>query len=188
MYTVIKIMLCGALALLPALQCADASTLNVASGAAPSLLYSGSMPGSRLVQGSSAIVTTIQVAEAGTLSFILTDEVFPATLSGLSFSVTNADASLGTMTGPGTMSMAISGPMTLYADVFATTQGTASLGLYNLQISFLADDDDEDDVTPVPLPPSGPLLGGFLGLLLFGDWIRRGRTRTRHALLGQISV
>jgi hypothetical protein len=113
---------------------------------------SGDMPGSKLVLGSSATVTTIQVDAAGTLSFTLTDKLFPIALGALSFAVTDTNTALATMSGPGTLSMAVAGPVTLYADVFATAQGTNNVGLYNLQVSFAP-------TVPVPAPASGLLLG-----------------------------
>jgi len=145
------------LALVLGAQGARAATLsaNPASAVAtiPSLFtVSGDMPGSKLVQGSSATVTTIQLDAAGTLSFTLTDKLFTSALGALSFAVTDANTALATMSGPGTLSMAVTGPVTLYADVFATAQGTANTGLYNLQVSFAP-------AVPVPVPASGLLLG-----------------------------
>jgi hypothetical protein len=145
------------LALTLTAQGAWAATLpaNVASAPATTaslFSLSGDLPGSKLVLGSSAAVTTIQVDVAGTLSFILTDKLFPTALGALSFAVTDASSALATMSGPGTLSMSVAGPMTLYADVFATAQGTTNTGLYNLQVSFAP-------TVPVPVPASGLLLG-----------------------------
>ena len=173
MKTAIRTGWCAVVVLLAGLQCAEASTLPSSPGISASLLYGGSTLGSALgstlVQGSSAKAIAIQVSEAGTLSFNLTDKIFPMALGSLSFAVTDLNSALGTMTGPGMMSLTVNGPMTLYADVFATTQGAASIGLYNLQVSFAA------AVTSVPLPDSGSLLGGLLGLLCLARWGGRPR-------------
>src|SRR5262249_40611819 len=54
----------------------SASLATEASTNASLFTLSGDMPGSKLVQGSSATVTTIKVSEAGTLWFTLTDKNF----------------------------------------------------------------------------------------------------------------
>ena len=139
---------------------AHASTLTAGSAAAAGgvqdlFSLSGDPVGARLVLGSSATVTTIQLDAAGTLSFILTDKSFPSALAALSFAVTDANSALATMTGPGTLTMPVAGPVTLYADVFATAHGVANTGLYNLQVDFAP-------TVPVPVPASGLLLGAAI--------------------------
>ena len=125
------------------------------SSSASLFTLGGDMPGSRLVQGSSATVTTITVNEAGTLWFTLTDKNFSNALGALSFALTSADAVSASMLGSGTVSMVVNGPMTLYADVFATAQGVANVGLYNLQMGFTP-------AVAVPLPASALLLAGAM--------------------------
>jgi hypothetical protein len=156
-------------------QGARASDMLAGTGstAAPTqnpFTLSGDMPGSQLVLGSSATVTTIQVNAPGTLSFTLTDKIFPSALGALSFAVTNADVVLDQMTGPGTLSMVVTGPVTLYADVFATAQGAANTGLYNMQVSFAP-------TVPVPVPASGLLLGA--AIIVWRLKVRPGRPQ-RH--------
>ena len=119
-----------------------------------------------LVQGSTAMVTALHLETAGTLSFELTDMKFPELFGALSFAVTDANKSLGHMAGPGVMTLDVAGPTTLYADVFATAQGAANVGLFNLQVSFAS-------AAPVPLPSSGLLLAMILGLMAFPGWRRR---------------
>ena len=151
----------GALLLLVlAAPWAQASTLTASSAASVAgtqslFSLSGDPAGAKLVLGSSASDTTIQLDAAGTLSFILTDKIFPSALGALSFAVTDANKSLATMSGPGTLTMAVAGPVTLYADVFATAQGVANTGLYNLQVNFAP-------TVPVPVPASGLLLAAAL--------------------------
>jgi hypothetical protein len=139
--------------LAPAVQAATLPANPSGPTAATASLFSlsGDMPGSKLVLGSSASVTTIQIDAAGTLSFTLSDKLFPSALGALSFAVTDASSALATMSGPGTLSMSVAGPVTLYADVFATAQGATNTGLYNLQVSFAP-------TVPVPVPASGLLL------------------------------
>jgi hypothetical protein len=151
----LKIVVAALLALGMIAKGAWAATLpaSPASASTASLFsLSGDLPGSKLVLGSSASVTTIQVDVAGTLSFTLIDKLFPSALGALSFAVTDATTALATMSGAGSLSLSVSGPMTLYADVFATAQGTTNTGLYNLQVSFAP-------TVPVPVPASGLLLG-----------------------------
>jgi hypothetical protein len=135
-----------------------ATSASAAASSASLFTLSGDTPGSRLVLGSSATVTTIHVNTAGTLSFTLIDESFSDALGSLSFALTNASGALTTMSGPGTLSWDVAGPVTLYADVFASAQGTANVGLYNLQLSFAP-------LVAVPLPMSGLLLGAALMIL-----------------------
>jgi hypothetical protein len=139
--------------LAPGARAATLPTDPASAAATTASLFSisGDLPGSKLVLGSSAAVTTIRVDTAGTLSFILMDKLFPSALGALSFAVTDTSNALATMSGPGTLSMVVTGPMTLYADVFATAQGTTNTGLYNLQVSFAP-------AVPVPVPASGLLL------------------------------
>src|SRR5262245_48264158 len=59
------------------------------------------------VQGSSADVTTLKLSGAGTLTFVLTDLQFPDAFAALSFAVTDTDKRLASMTGPGTMNLAV---------------------------------------------------------------------------------
>jgi hypothetical protein len=147
---------------------AHASSLTSPPGTVTTTLFQGS----ELVQGSTAMVKTLELESAGTLSFTLSDMKFPELFGALSFAVTDANKSLGHMTGPGVMTLDVAGPTTLYADVFATAQGAANVGLFNLQVSFAS-------AAPVPLPGSGLLLAMILGLMAFPGW----RLRLAHMKL-----
>jgi hypothetical protein len=151
-------------ALLAAGPLAQAATL-AAPGTVTTTLYSES----EFVQGSKAMVIPIQLTEAGTLTIDVTDMTFPIDFASLSFQIASASSTMAKMSAPGVLTLTISGPMTLYADVFATAQGPSDVGLFNLHAQF-------SGAGSVPLPGSGVLLGWLLGLLGFVDWRFRQRT------------
>jgi hypothetical protein len=132
-------------------QRAKASTLPDAT-----VLYSDSP----MVQGSADTLTTLSVPGAGELFLTLTDLDFPSPFSSLKFSLTDTAGALVGFADPGTLTLDLTKPTTLYADVIATTQAGTEAGLYNLTATFL-------DASPVPLPASGLLLGGGIALALF---------------------
>ncbi len=142
-------------------QAAQASVLNSAT-----VLYSESP----MVLGGAATVTTLSVPGAGELFLTLTDLDFPSYFSSLKFSMTDTSGALVGLADPGTLTLDLTRPTTLYADVFATTQPGTGAGLYNLTATFLG-------ASPVPLPASGLLFGGglALALLVWGRAARRAR-------------
>jgi hypothetical protein len=163
-----------ALALVPMMPRAEASTLGVSSAASASVLYSDS----ELVQGSQASVATLSIPSAGELFLTLTDLKFPDDFSSLKFALTDTSTALVGLADPGTLTLNLTGPTTLYAEVFANAQGAADIGLYNLTATFLGNS------SPVPLPPSGLLLAGvsLLALLLNRLLQRRALTTVTTAV------
>ena len=168
--------LAGALALILAMQAAHASTMTSAPTYTASLIFDASV----LVQGDSATVDPLQIPGAGELFLTLTDLDFPSPFAALSLSIADAaGGSLATSAGAGTLTLEVSGPMTLYADVFTTPQGSTDLGLYNISATFVS-------ATPVRLPASGLLLAAIVGpgaLLLRAARRRADNCNTRHALM-----
>jgi hypothetical protein len=177
----VRLAFCAALALACAAPGVRAEMLTSLSsggvGDDAKLMYSGS----QLVQGTSADVTTLKLSGAGTLSFVLTDLQFPAAFESLSFAVTNASTRLTSMSGAGVLTLAVAGPTTLYADVFATTQGATNVGLYNLQVDFAP-------AAPVPLPASGALLALALVSCTGALWRRGRRTYNCNTCRGLIGA
>jgi hypothetical protein len=114
---------------------------------------------SPMVQGSANTLTTLSVPGAGELFLTLTDLDFPSPFSSLKFSLTDTAGALVGFADPGTLTLDLTKPTTLYADVVATTQAGTEAGLYNLTATFLG-------ASPVPLPASGLLLGGGIALAL----------------------
>ncbi len=152
----VMIWLCGVLAAASAFSRAQASALDAAPE--PTTLVLASQ--SDLVQDSAANETTLQVPGAGELYVTLTDLQFPTSFASLQFALTDATSTLVGLHGASTMSLNLTGPTSVYADVFATTQG--GYGLYNLSATF-------DAGSPVPLPGSAVCLATGCLLLL---WLR----------------
>lgn len=180
----LKTMLCliGALALAGGLSSANAAILGADSGDTASVLYSNS----QMVQGAAANVATLTTPGAGELFLTLTDLDFPTSFASLQFALTDASAVLGSgLVDAGTvLTLDLTQPTTLYADVFALTKGQAGVGLYNLTATFL-------DSSPVPLPATGLLLAGGLLLLLLGlysDRLAQMLVRARERLDVQAPV
>jgi hypothetical protein len=163
-----RVAVCAALVLSWAVSGVQATELTGAPDTVTTMLFQGS----ELVQGSTAMVTPLQLDTAGSLSLTLTDMNFPESLGALSFAVTDANTLLKSMDGPGVMTLDVAGPTTLYADVFATAQGSANVGLFNLQVSFTS-------LAPVPLPPSGLLLAMILAAMLLFGWRRPSRAHMK---------
>ena len=149
---------------------AHASSLSSTSSV--SVLYSGA----ELVQGSRAGITALNIPSAGELFLTLTDLQFPDPFSSLKFDLTDTLSSKTALTNPGTLTLNLTGPATLYANVFASAGGSSNLGLYNLTATFLA----SSGVTaaPVPLPATGGLLAAVTGLAALFELVGRRRTRT----------
>jgi hypothetical protein len=151
--------LCGAVALAAlSVSPAEASALPATAGMTSSVLSSQSL----LVQGSAANDTTLNAPGAGELFLTLTDLQFPVPFASLQFALTDSNSTLVGMQGVGTMSIDLTTPMTVYADVFATTQN--GYGLYNLSATFVSS-------SAVPAPASAVSLASGCMLLLW-FWLR----------------
>lgn len=128
-----------------------ATTSHASSLGTPTVLYNGW----RAVQGYQANATTLQLPSAGVLSLTLTDLNFPTSFASgsLQLDLTDSSSTLLGLEGPGTWNVDVTGPMTLYANVFANAQGlgVANIGLYTLTASFMS-------TAPVTLPATGTLL------------------------------
>lgn len=155
------VILMAAMSLVAGVSAAHASTLGPDDDST-TVLYSQSS----LVQGNASSVTTLDVPSSGELFLTLTDLDYPSTFSALNFSLSSSQTDLVGLAQPGTLTLNVPGPMTLYADVFATSQASSNLGLYNLTATFLS-------AAPVPLPAGGLLLGSGL-VLLMGRFLRKG--------------
>ncbi len=164
----------GALILATGFSRAQASTLDAStdnsSDPSVSVLYSQST----YVKGNAGNVTTLETPGAGELFLTLTDLDFPTQFASLDFSLSSSSTALTGLADPGTLQLSVTGPTTLYADVFASAQGKCDVGLYNLTATFLG------NASPVPLPGSGTLLSGALLFLLAGVYRRRVAGVFRH--------
>jgi hypothetical protein len=149
---------------------AQASSLTSTSSV--SVLYSGA----QLVQGSQAGVTALNIPSAGELFLTLTDLQFPDPFSSLKFDLTDTLSSKTGLSNPGILTLDLTGPATLYANVFATAGGSTNLGLYNLTATFLGS--SEVTGAPVPLPATGALLAAVTSLAVLFELVGRRRTRT----------
>jgi hypothetical protein len=141
------------LAALVVTQVAQASSIT-----SETVLYSSS----ELVLGSDTLAATLAIPSAGDLFLTLTDYQFPAGFASLDLQITDASTTVLPLSAAGSYMLSVSGPETLYADVFATAQSSGSdMGLYNLTATFVP------ALTQVPLPASGLLLVA-LGLAFGG--------------------
>jgi hypothetical protein len=154
---------------------AQASSLFAAADT--SVLASQSL----LMQQSGANTTTLAVPGAGELFLTLTDLKFPTSFASLDYAVSDAGGAVIPLTDAGTlMTLDLTAPTTLYANVFGTLGVGGGAGLYNLTATFISNS------STVPLPGSVLSLagGGFL-LLLLGlctDNFSQGRPRLdQHA-------
>ena len=139
-------------------------------GAAPSATAEVLYDQSSLVRGNVADTVALDAPAAGEISLTLTDLDFTQSLA-LGFSLTDSPTALVALADPGTLTLDVSGPTTLYAKVFATAQGPADIGLFNLTATYLS------TPTVVGLPASGLLLGASLCTLLVA---LRARFRKGH--------
>lgn len=129
----------------------------LASTADASVLASQSL----LIEQSGANTTVLNIPGAGELFVTLTDLEFPTSFASLQYAVSNAAGAMVPLTNAGTLTtLNLTGPTTLYAEVFDTLGGTD--GLYNLTASFLSNS------ATVALPGSAVSMagGGVLLLLL----------------------
>jgi hypothetical protein len=159
----------AAAALALSAEIGHASTIpgSSTSGASNESLYSGS----KLVVGASASVVQLDIPSAGTLTLTWTDLDFSSSLAALEVGLSDASKTLGDYDYDGSTTVDLSGPLMLYATVFATAQGSMDVGLYHLSATFTP-----AVVATVPLPGLGVSgLGvGFLGVLAIA-WRRRRR-------------
>ena len=162
----------GALAILLGLPGAYASTIG--SGTDVSVLYSQS----QMVQGNNASVVQLDVPTAGQLFLTLTDLDFPDPFASLKFALTSLTSAQVGLAVAGTLTLDLTAPTTLYAEVFWKAPSGVDAGLYNLTATLLT----TGDVLPFPLPASGGLLGGVLLLALAG-LARQAFTRSRRRSL-----
>jgi hypothetical protein len=166
--------LLSALALAVANAGAQASQL--VSNSDTSVLASQSL----LLQQSGANATTLAIPGAGELFVTLSDLKFPTSFASLEYAVTDADGTLIPLTNAGTeMTLDLTAPTTLYADVFATLGG--NVGLYNFTATFVSS-------APVPLPDSALSFAGGAVLLvlvaLCADCFAQRRDRAhQHAFV-----
>jgi hypothetical protein len=131
------------------------------------VLYSGS----DLVQGSAADAVTLSLPGAGELFLTLTDLDFPDPFASLRFALTNAQTAIVGLSVAGATDIKVASPTTLYANVFATTQASSDLGLYNLTATFVS-------AAEVALPASGGLLGSVALPAMILAFLCRRRART----------
>ena len=127
-----------------------------------------------LVSGSQSAVFSFDLSGPGTVSVQLTNLDWPQALSSLSFMAGTANQVLSTWSGPGSaqsLSFRVSTGGSYFADVTAAAGGPLDLGAYSLAVTFTP-------AAPVPLPPSGALLLGVLGILGLLLWTRAGRSPT----------
>jgi hypothetical protein len=151
-------------------QSGQAATLTSTSSA--SVLYSGA----QLVQGSLAGVTALSIPSAGELFVSLTDLQFPDPFSSLKFDLSDTQSTKTAMSNPGTLTLNLTGPATLYANVFAKAGGSSNLGLYNLTATFMGTANPAG--APVPLPATGALLAAVTTLAALFELVGRRRART----------
>jgi len=138
---------------------------------------------SELVPAGRGYSDSIFVPSAGEVSMSLTDLGFPAKFGSLQFDVSDGLGGSNSLLlvpltpAGGVVSFAVSGPVTLYADVF-TQPGQYDRGLYNLEATFQSS-------SAVPLPGSGALLAVCLSIVLLEflieGWRLRGAMPARGA-------
>jgi hypothetical protein len=105
-------------------------------------------------------VQSLGTVSAGTLTMSVTDLLWPQALQSLSFSINSNQGVLQKLTGVGSLSYLVTGPMTLFAGVYAQPNGGNGVGLYHVNVTFVA-----AAAPPVPLPAAGwLLLSGIAGL------------------------
>lgn len=136
------------------------TTLLCAAGLAPFASARASVvleDTTNLMQGNQSFVDTFTVSTPGTLTISLADMAWLDPISDLQFSLTSGGQLVGPPLDAGTESFQIQ-PGTYSGMLFGDANGSHSLGLYNLEITFQSQ-------TPVPLPASLLLMISSLGLL-----------------------
>ena len=149
------------------LRCTAAALLLTAAVSGMSAAHADQIfSDSHLIQGTSVISSVayqFSVSGPGVLTVDLQDQVWPASLSGLSFSLVTAGSTLGQFNGAGSKTFDIGAGGTLYAYVSGEATNPVgglayNLGLYSLDVTFAP--------TAVPLPAATALL--LASLLGFG--------------------
>ena len=173
-------------------QIGHASMIAADSGASMTFGASSdsSYADSKLVLGNSASVMKLSIPSAGVLSLAWTDLDFASSLAALDLGLSDGTKNLANFLGAGSTTLDLSGPVTLYATIFATAQGSLDVGLYNVSASFVPAG------APVPVPGLGiwGLGTGFLGLLALArrrSWRRlagRLETSVGAGLLGLLAL
>jgi len=119
---------------------------------------------------SAPTVETLALASAGTLTVTVFDIGVPQLLQSLSFAITDTNSVLQKLTNAGTLTYSVTGPMTLFANVYAVPDSSAGTGVYHINVSF---------APTVPLPAAGWLLfSGLTGLTAF-----RRKAQHKHAVV-----
>jgi len=115
---------------------------------------------SELVMNQQSNVFSFSAPGPGMLSIELSDVVWPAPLTSLSFSLNTAHSVLAWIPSAAglTLNMKIANGGTYYADVIGQAGGALGMGLYSLQVGF-------QPQGVVPLPPSIILLLSGLAAL-----------------------
>jgi len=121
------------------------------------------------VFGSGTAVYSFDAPSAGTLNVQLTDVGWPTRLSSLTATIYSPTDSLGSLSAAGDLTLLVSGPSDLSAFISAHAQGALNLGLYSVDITF------SPNASPVPLPSTGLLLTGGIGILGTLGWRWRRR-------------
>ncbi|GAC1453493.1 MAG: hypothetical protein PVSMB6_08010 [Steroidobacteraceae bacterium] len=145
--------------------------------AGPQLVRADPVPAAVLLQQSTLVanqqsnVYAFTAPGPGTLTINLADVPWLAPLSSLGFSVDSTQNVLGTMSGPGQLTVNVSQAGTYYADVTGQAGGPLDLGVYSLQVGF------QPQAAPVPLPDT--ILLTLCGLAMLGGlqllWTRNER-------------
>jgi hypothetical protein len=109
---------------------------------------------------SAPLSETLGLTSAGMLTVTIADLAFPQLLDSLSFAISNSNQELLRQVGAGSLHYVVSGPMTLFANVYAVPNALAGSGLYHINVSFAP--------AVVPLPSAALLfLSGFAGMTRF---------------------
>lgn len=122
---------------------------------APSGPGGSSISSSQFVFGTSLSVNALSLSGPGTLTVKLADMTFPEALSSLELLVTDLDGMWQRLEGSGDLLIDISGPVKLFAAVFASTSSATMPGLYHLRTEFAP--------SAVPLPAAVWLLLSAVG-------------------------
>jgi hypothetical protein len=155
------------------------AALGAASGARAAMLSDDSNPvagmdlynTTTIVTGPMPIIVPLSIPTPGVLTLTMTQFNFPAPADPLDFDIANATSLLAGPQLAGTISLDLTTPVQLYANVFDPNPNGE--GLYNLSASFMSSN-------AVPLPPAlASLVGGLVVLLLtIGNLTQAGKEGT----------
>ncbi len=141
-------------------------TIDLADHANPTLFSQ-----SQVVWANQPNVDAFNISGAGQLTLSLDAYVIPNTLSNLQFGVTDLASTSVNLGGPRTLTLSLTGPQTVYLDVFGSGSGAAGIGIYNVTAKFIS------ATSAVPLPASGLLLLSGLVSGVGLAFARRERTK-----------